>query len=88
MSTIREQLEAELDRLQELRDELRLQAHLARGDLKEEWERAEGRFLELSNKLKLVQSASEESLQEVASSLRQLVGEIREGYRHIKAILA
>jgi hypothetical protein len=67
-------LRAEVDALARLRDELRLQLHLGKLDAKDEFQHLEGRWRQL------MQAAAETAGGAVAS-LRDLVREIRDGYR-------
>lgn len=74
----------EVEELRGLRDDLRVQAHLGRMEVRERWEKAERDWEHLEGKLKLLASESRESLEDVGEAARLLAEQIREGYRHIR----
>ena len=89
MPTITEiQEKQEFDTLAMLRDELRLQMHLAKAELRDEWSsRLEPTFRLLKTKLDLVEHASVETLNEMRPTLKALSDELREGYERIRKSL-
>lgn len=80
-------VEDELDDLRRLRDELRVRGHLARADLRDQWERLEKRLGDLERRVKQASRAAEEPLRELEKDARQILDDLREGYRRIKAAL-
>ncbi len=77
-------LEIELESLERLRDELRLQIHLGKAEAKERWEELEQKYRDAEAKVRAVAS---EPIQEIADATRSLLDEIREGYQRIKDAL-
>ncbi len=85
--TWKDRLSEEIDTLRTIRDELRLQIHLGQSDAREKWEQLEKKWQHLDARVHLLADASRESLDDVGQAGRLLVGEIREGYRALKALL-
>ncbi len=71
-----------------LRDELRLQMHLAKAELRDEWnQKLEPRFWELKTKLDRIEEASAETATELGSAAKLLINELRNGYERIRKSL-
>ena len=79
--------EQEIETLKTLRDELRVQMHLAKNEAKDRFEGAEKSWHELEGKLKLIGRESRDSLHEVGEAARYLADEIRDAYKHIRDLL-
>ncbi|HET9225504.1 MAG TPA: hypothetical protein VFR31_02470 [Thermoanaerobaculia bacterium] len=78
----------EFDTLATLRDELRLQMHLAKAELRDEWNiRLEPTFRLLKTKLDRVEHASAETIEKMRPTLKALSDELREGYERIRKSL-
>jgi len=80
-------VEGEIEELRRVRDELRVRAHLAKADLRDQWERLEGRFDDLERRLKQASRAAEEPLRALEKDARRVLDDLREGYRRFKAAL-
>ncbi|MAE94692.1 MAG: hypothetical protein CL910_08540 [Deltaproteobacteria bacterium] len=80
-------LEGELDRLRQLRDELRVQVELGGMELKEQWHGLEKRWSALEGKAKRIREGAREDADEIAETARELAREIREGFEHLRARL-
>jgi archaellum component FlaC len=87
MSDVGKTLAEEVESLQQTRDELRVQMHLARAELKQQWDRLESKWHEMEDKSGQIARTSNESMRKVATATRHLVDEIREGYRELKSVL-
>jgi hypothetical protein len=74
----------EVERLRELRDELRVQAKLGKAELRERWEDLERRWHQLEGRLKVVREGLREDGQDVREAAKLLAGELREGYEHLR----
>ncbi len=74
----------ELDELRRMRDELRVQAHLGKREMRARWEALEHTFDTLESKAKHTARAAEEPLQRIEKDLRKLAKDLREGYRQIR----
>ena len=87
LADLAERISKELEPLKTLRDELRVQIHLGSAEARERWSELESRWNEVEGKLGLLKRESEESLQDIEEAARQLVDEIREGYRHVRKLI-
>ena len=88
ITTTEIQEQKDFDTLAMLRDELRLQVHLAKAELRDEWNiRLEPTFRLLKMKLDRVEQASAETLDEMRPTLKALLDELREGYERIRKSL-
>ena len=77
----------EIQQLQRLRDELRVQLNLAKKEVRDRYEATEKRWHELEGRLKVIGHESREALQPVEDATKLLVDEIRDAYRHIKDVI-
>lgn len=73
-----------MERLAQMRDEVRLKLHLGKEDLKEEVDRLEERWKVLQVK---VQPAAEETAREVRAAAKDLMSELHKGYQRVKDAL-
>lgn len=74
--------------LKEQRDELRLQMHLAKADLKEEWEGLERKWEHVESRLDAAGHEAKESAEDVGAALAQVGEEIGQAYKRIKRSLS
>jgi len=74
----------ELERLEQMRDELRLQAHLFRADMKDEWKAVEERIEKLRKDLHPVRDAAETTLDDVSDATRMLFDSVRDGMKRLR----
>ena len=77
-------LAEEIDRLRELRDELRVQAELGRAELRDRWQELEKSWHQLEGRLKLARDSAREDSQNVREAARLLASELRESYEHLR----
>ncbi len=80
-------LTAGLEKLARMRDELRVQIHLARLDARSEWERLEPKWWELEAKAGALENATVESAKGLKAAAGMLVEELEKGYERIRAAL-
>jgi len=89
--TIRERIDQELERLETLRDELDLKAHLARieaeGELSEIWHKAEHARAKLEAELARIKEGAEEPLENIGDAADVLIDEIKSGYKKIRELI-
>jgi CBS domain-containing membrane protein len=74
----------ELDDLRRIRDELRVQAHLGRAEVRGRWEELERSMNELDSKAKRASRAAEPALRQLEQDVRKLATDLRDGYRRIR----
>jgi len=77
-------VEGEINQLRRVRDELNVQSHLARTELRDAWQKLEDGFAQLESRAKHVASVAEPSLKQFETDVRKLVDDLREGYRRIR----
>ena len=84
MTKLRDELHKEIDDLKRIRDELKVQAHLAKAEAKEIWQQLEATWPELKKNLAKIESLASESIDEVASATRTLIDSLRKGYERFR----
>ncbi len=82
----REEIQKILDGLAQQRDELIVQAHLAKLEAMEEWESMEGKLTQLRSKAGLVGDSAEDTARNVKAAAKQLAEEIARGYDRIRKL--
>jgi CBS domain-containing membrane protein len=77
-------LRRELDELRRVRDELRVQASLARAEVRDHWETLERALGELDSKARRATHAAEPALRQLEQDVRKIASDLRDGYRRIR----
>lgn len=80
----REDIAKLLADLKTMRDELRVQAHLAKAEMKDLWVELEGKWKEFEPKAREVGAATAEASKDVANAAKSLGKEILAGYDRIR----
>jgi hypothetical protein len=70
--------------VRQIRDELRLKAHLLRADLRDQYERLEHEFTTIERELRPVGDAVTESAKELDASTRELLKTLRASYARVR----
>jgi len=70
--------------VRQMRDELRLKAHLLRADVRDQVERLEREFARIEHELRPVGEAVEASAKEIDASTRELLKTVRDGYARVR----
>lgn len=73
--------------LKQQRDELALKIHLATAEAKQEWDKLEEQFREVSASYDPARQATAETAENVGGALRQVAREIKDGYNRIRKSL-
>jgi predicted nucleic acid-binding Zn-ribbon protein len=74
----------EMDRLRELRDELRVQAELGRAELRDRWHQLEKSWHQLEGRLKLARDGAREDTENVREAARLLARELKDSYENLR----
>ncbi|BBP03549.1 hypothetical protein TPL01_10880 [Sulfuriferula plumbiphila] len=82
----REEMQKILDSLARQRDELIVQAHLAKLEVMEEWENMESKLAQLRAKASQVSDSAEDTARDVKAAAKQLADEIARGYDRIRKL--
>ena len=75
---------AGLDALRQIRDELRLQIHLAQADALDEWEKAEAKWFRVQSQLSMTEAGAAKAAKEATVAWKQLVREMSDGYARVR----
>ena len=84
LNRYKETVERELELLAKMRDELKVQLHLAKADAKDEWERLEKRFQGVQQELVNLRSEAKQPLQEAQNAGRELLAELKRVYERVR----
>jgi hypothetical protein len=84
---VQEELEKFREGLQQQRDELILQAGLAKLGAREEWEKAEAKLEQLMAKLELIGAEAKDASEDVLKSAKGLGEEIKTAYDRIRRLV-
>jgi len=82
----REELQKTLDGLAQQRDELIVQAHLAKLEAMEEWESMESKLAQLRAKINQVGDTAGDTAKDIKAAAKQLADEIARGYDRIRKL--
>ena len=86
----RDELQAQLqDRVQEfarMRDELIVQANLARLEAREEWAELEARLAQLKAKADEAGDIAEDTAEAMAESAKEVLAELQSGYEKLRSL--
>lgn len=84
MNERQERFERMLARLRTDRDELRVKAHLARAEAREEWEKLEHKWHEIEARMKSAGHEAKDASEDVRSAVEMLADELAVAYRKIR----
>lgn len=82
--TIQDELRKLSEKIRQYRDEARLQLHLAREDVKDEWDDLEQDLERFRSKLEQILHNAGEVSQEARQTARQLGEDLKNGYQKIR----
>ena len=77
----------DIDSVAQLRDELKLHAHLFKAEAKDEWKRIEGDWRKLKGQLAPAKRATKQSAKDIKGATRLLLKSVKKGYARIKESL-
>lgn len=83
-----EDIETTRQKLAQMRDELRVKVHLAKAEVRDEWEELEKQIGRFEANAKLIQRESGEVARQMRDDLHGLAGEIRKGYERVRSSLS
>ena len=84
---IKKEIDAVFEGLQQQRDELRVQLHLANSEIKDIWDDMEQSWEKLNNKASEIDQAVGETSGNVLEATKLLADELAKGYEKIKRLL-
>jgi hypothetical protein len=83
----RKSLEQLISKLMQERDELALQMHLGKEELKDEWDAVQHKLDQLAHRFEPLNKAVAETSEDVWESLKLVGEEIKEGFQRIRKSL-
>ena len=83
----RKSLEKLISKLKQERDELALQLHLGKEELKDEWDTVQHKLDQLADRFEPLNKAVAETSEDVWESLKLVGDEIKEGFHRIRKSL-
>jgi predicted nucleic acid-binding Zn-ribbon protein len=83
-SDFSEWIKREIEDLRRMRDELRVQGHLAKAEVRDRWEALNRTLKALESRAKRTSRAVEQPLHELEKDARKLAQDLREGYRRLR----
>lgn len=83
----REEMQKILDKLAQQRDELIVQAHLAKLEAMDEWGNMETKLTQLRVKAAQISDSAEDSAKDIKIAAKDLAAEIGRGYDKIRKLL-
>ncbi len=87
MSEGKDFLNETISALKQQRDELAVQVHLGKAELKDEWEKLQRKLDQLNDDFEPLKSAVGESTENVVASLKLVADELLQGFRRIRKSL-
>ena len=81
---LHEELKKLSEKIKQYRDEARVQMHLAKEDVKDEWDDLEQEWERFRNLLKEVLHDSEDASKEARQTARKLGEDLKSGYQNIR----
>lgn len=70
-----------------LRDQLKLKVHLAKAELRSQWEELENKWTLLQSRLTVLEVAKQESKREISQATKDLIKELKDGYQRMRGAL-
>jgi len=83
-ASVGQKLDASMDELRMVRDELALKAHLLGMEARQQWEETEPLWAHLSSKLEMVKHESGEAFDKLVSAADELKNDLAERYQRLK----
>ena len=77
-------IEALIEGLKQQRDAIKVQLHLGKTEVKQEWEELENKMEQLKGKAKVVGDETQKASQDIFEAAKLLAEEIKRGYDRIR----
>ncbi len=77
-------LKDDIENLKQARDELRVQLHIGKADIKDRWHKLEDKWIDVDGRAKQIGS---ESFHSIAEATQRLVDELKRDYDELKSAL-
>ena len=87
MGYTRDDLKKLVDDLTQQRDEINLKLHLAKAEVRDEWDKLEPKLEEVKGKMSTVREVAGQTAESVTAAAGLIADEIKQGYDRIKKSL-
>ena len=87
MTLLKDDLQAIIEELKTQRDILALKMHLAKADVKDEWQELEKKWQHFSARSEQIKHEVQETASDIGEDLKHLADDLKEGYSRIKRSL-
>lgn len=87
-TTIKSKFKHELEALATIRDELKLKAHLARQDVKDEIARLETKMLRADEEMGHIKANTKTEIERLGTDFKDLLVELKQGFESVKRRLS
>ena len=87
MGYTRDDLKKLVDDLTQQRDEINLKLHLAKAEVRDEWDKLEPKLKEVKGKMSTVSEVAGQTAESVTAAAGLIADEIKQGYDRIKKAL-
>jgi hypothetical protein len=87
MGYTRDDLKKLVDDLTQQRDEINLKLHLAKAEVRDEWDKLEPKLEEVKGKMSTVREVAGQTAESVTAAAGLIADEIKQGYDRIKKAL-
>lgn len=85
MADLQDEINEMIADLKQVRDELKVQLHLAKEDIKDDWDEVEGNLQKLESKAKTIGNAAKEASEDVGEAAKLLAEEVKNGFNKIRS---
>jgi chromosome segregation ATPase len=85
MADLKDEINEMISDLKQVRDELKVQLHLAKADVKDDWDEVEGNLEKLEAKAKNIGDAAKEASGDVGEAAKLLAQEVKNGFDKIRS---
>ena len=87
MAQLKEDLHTIIEELKTQRDMLALKMHLARADVKDEWQELEKKWQHFSARSDVIKQEVQDTASDIGEDLKHLAEDLKQGYARIKRSL-
>ena len=84
MSDFKQEMQDLAAALKQQRDELRVEMHLAKAEIKDDWEELEKQWSHFSQKMKHTGGEAADAGEDIGEAMQQLGEELKKGYKRIR----
>ena len=87
MNGLQNEIDNLIEGIKQQRDELKLQLHLGKTEVRDEWEKAEHKLEQIRSKADTVRHEMGDASEDVLAAIKITAEEIKKGYERIRKVL-